>query len=479
MADARVLTLQDHNSAAVSDSDAIYVGNAIGRRPAAVLSAFDLLTDANVGTIAIGQSGQIAQFYGTLQVDETSALNGDVSLGDALGDLVQINVGTVHFSKEDAHAIVVDPSVTVSVGGGVLTITSGQGSPGASALDGASGGTLSLGAGDGGACDPGASNGGEGGGISVLCGNGGIGDVGFWAGGGGSFYLKAGDAGAANGGSGSGGGSVDIHAGVGTGGNSNGNISIGNSKDPPLSITIGEPNCGILNLDAIQIEILLAGTSLLLGTSTTLQLQAGMTLDCHLGIFALPLQFYIDDPTVPANQVSANFTAVNASTLVDGGSAAGLHTHPGGGGGSTTDLTGYKAGETISKGAGARLAWDAVNGETRIYNACADSTDPLPYVIGLALDDYAADDDATVRMLGETEVPANWWVNPPIATSDIGQPVYLSDQTGANKGMLALAADIPTGSGDFIVRVGYVSLHSILSADAKVVVMKHEETKKS
>lgn len=177
--------------------------------------------------------------------------------------------------------------------------------------------------------------------------------------------------------------------------------------------------------------------------------------------------------------VSTGGTAGQVWTAVGGGGQADWGAGGGGGSGESTDLKGYKAGESILKGAGVYLKWDGVNLETRIYNACADSTGPLPFVIGLALSNYAVDDAAVARTAGETNVPITAWVNPPVLSTDVGQPVYLSDQVGVNKGKLCLTADLPTGVGDYIVRVGYVSLHSIAGADAKVVVLKHEETRKS
>lgn len=56
----------------------------------------------------------------------------------------------------------------------------------------------------------------------------------------------------------------------------------------------------------------------------TLTLVSGATIDLTSATTKLPLQFYINNV-----QLSANFTATNANTLVNGGNADALHTHTG------------------------------------------------------------------------------------------------------------------------------------------------------
>jgi len=455
---------------------------------------------ANARSINIAKAGVLTDIFGSLQVDEDLTALGDVVLGTATSDTItltgRVNTDIAWQSTTVGGGVwrlAVDDS-TVGDGDGIglfpgnaLAASNGNGGPvgiiaGSSEGTGTAGlialyGGAANGTGVGGDITLTAGTGvGGPGGVSTMSGGvGGNGDGGnanvyggtsSSGGSGGSCNVLAGGAGV-----GQVGGNVRIDA--GPGGSGDGTITIGTFT--ASSITIGNNTSDLtLNTDALDIQ--LGGTSVLQGSGSTLTLQTGATFDMTNGTVDLPLGFSID-----GTATSSNFTGTNASTLVDGGSADGLHTHTGGGGGgSTTDLTTHKTGEAINKGAAVVLQWDAGSSESRVYNACADSTDVLPYVLGISTATYgSAGTAATIRMLGETDVPASQWVNAPTATTDVGMPVYLSDQTGANKGKLALEADIPTGSGDYIVRVGYVSLHSISSADAKVVVMKHEETKKS
>jgi hypothetical protein len=149
MANVRALTGQSGGLKQVQDTDALYVGNAIERDPAATAASVNLLTNTAVTTIFIGRVGELAHFYGDLQIDGSFTytnltltgdltVRGNTTLGNAPGDTLTINSDFIWLTNDTNHTITPE----ANVGAGVyLTIKGGEST-------GAAGGDLYLYGGD-------------------------------------------------------------------------------------------------------------------------------------------------------------------------------------------------------------------------------------------------------------------------------------------------------------------------------------------
>jgi len=149
MANVRALTGQSGGLKQVQDTDALYVGNAIERDPAATAASVNLLTNTAVTTIFIGRVGELAHFYGDLQIDGSFTytnltltgdltVQGNTTLGNAPGDSLTINPGFIWLTNDTSHTILPKANVGAGVG---LTIKGGEST-------GSNGGDLALYAGE-------------------------------------------------------------------------------------------------------------------------------------------------------------------------------------------------------------------------------------------------------------------------------------------------------------------------------------------
>lgn len=116
-------------------------------------------------------------------------------------------------------------------------------------------------------------------------------------------------------------------------------------------------------------------------------------------------------------------------------------------------VTGATAGEALAAGDGVVMKWDNGNNEMRWYKADAnDGSDDGRAVHGVAVRDAAnAGDELDVSTVVGTEMRTKLTG---LVGSNSGQPIYLS----ANAGDLTLSP--PTGAGNTVFRVGYVSHHN-------------------
>jgi hypothetical protein len=232
-------------------------------------------------------------------------------------------------------------------------------------------------------------------------------------------------------------------------------------KDLYIDRIIGEAGLNLNANTGQSISLDINSVPLLVLATSNITIQSGATLlTTGTGNINLPNNgssiFEIEGVSV-----SANATATNISTLVDGGDASALHSH-----GSSGQVDGYfLAAESLADGYLVCLA--DYGGEPGMYATTASGSAFRRRPIGFITTSATAGDGLSVIIGGELDVPdAAWDVLP--TTSDVGKYVWMSETTG----LVTLTP--PSTIGSTVKRIGVLSNGT--SGTLKIIIQIGEGT---